>query len=94
MDLSKYTTYRRQVLEAQRAALVANGSGITTGRLMGFDQKAKVTIGVLDELDELAAWLDAREPDYVAPLTEEEKIRWRWAKAHDLEVPEEIAEQL
>lgn len=94
MDLKKYTTYRRQVLTAKRAEIAANTGAINTGRLMAFDRKAGVTVGVLDELDELADWLTASEPDYVAPLTEAEKTRWRWAREHDLEVPADIADQL
>jgi hypothetical protein len=95
MDLKKYTAYRRQSLTARRAEIAAStNAGINTGRLMAFDRQAAVTVGVLDELDELADWLAAKEPDYVAPLTEEEKNRWRWAKAHDLDVPDDIAEQL
>lgn len=94
MDLKKYTTYRRQTLTAERAGIAANSSGINTGKLMGFDRRAAVTVGVLDELDELADWLAAAEPDYVAPLTDEEKTRWRWARDHDLDVPDDIAAQL
>lgn len=94
MDLKKYTTYRRQQLAARRSEIAASTNAINTGRLMGFDRAAAVTAGVLDELDCLAEWLTAAEPDYVAPLTEEEKIRWRWAQAHDLEVPDDIAAQL
>lgn len=94
MDLKKYTTYRRKVLEAERAELAKANPGITTGRLMGFDRKASVTLGVLDELNELAEWMEAQEPDYVAPMTEDEKTRWRWAMDHGFDVPADIVAQL
>ena len=95
MDLRKYTAYRRQVLTAERAELAANtNAGINTGRLMAFDRNAAVAMGVLGELDALADWIDAQEPDYVAPLTDADKTQWRWARDHGLEVPDDIAEQL
>jgi hypothetical protein len=95
MDLKKYTLYRRQVLTAKRAEIAANtNAGINAGGLMAFDRKATVAAGVLDELDALADWLDAQEPDYVAPLTAEEKTRWRWAKVNGLDVPDDIESQL
>ena len=95
MDLKKYTEYRRQVLTAERAEIAANtNAGINTGRLMSFDRRAAVAVGVLDELDALADWLAAEEPDYVAPLTDAEKARWQWAKDRGLDVPDDIAEQL
>lgn len=91
MELKKYTTYRRQVLTAKRAEIVANtNAGINAGSLMAFDRKAGVAVGVLDELDALADWLDAQEPDYVAPLTAEEMARWRWALTHGFDVPADI----
>lgn len=95
MDLKKYTLYRRQVLTAQRAEVAAHtNAGINAGSLMAFDRKASVAAGVLDELDALADWLDAQEPDYVAPLTPEEKTRWAWALEHGFDVPANIVAQI
>jgi hypothetical protein len=95
MELKKYTTYRRQVLTAKRAEIAANtNGGINAGSLMAFDRKAAVASGVLDELDALADWLDAQEPDYVEPMTDETRARWAWALDNGFDVPADVVKQL
>ncbi len=95
VDLKKYVANRRKELQAERAALASrNQMGITTGALMGFDQKARVTETLLAEFENLANWEAEGEPDYVAPLADDEKAFWLKAAARGVEIPDEIKAQL
>jgi hypothetical protein len=94
MNVKKYVEARRTELRAERERLASQSNGITTGLLMGFDQKAKVILVVLDELSNLADWEREGEPDFVPPLSAADREFWKGAKARGMAVSPEIEAQL
>jgi hypothetical protein len=94
MNIKKYVEARRTELKAERERLASQSGGVTTGGLMGFDQKAKVILVVLDELGNLADWEHSGEPDFVPPLNAADREFWKSAKARGIKIPEEIEAQL
>jgi len=94
MDLKKYVGFRRAELKAERESLVGQNQGITTGSLMGFDQKARVVETMLAELDSFADWEANGEPKFIAPLAADEKAFWLKAMNRGVPVPDEIKAQI
>jgi hypothetical protein len=95
MDLKKYAGNRRMELKAERESLSSQmAAGITTGRLMGFDQRAAIIEVVLAELEKLGAWEASGEPEFVPPMGEAERGFWLKALDRGVPVPDEIKAQL
>lgn len=93
--LRRYIAYRREELAFEEKEIQANaGYGIGGGAMVSRGERLRVIETLLNELDKLAAWLDSGEPEYVPPLSAEDKRQWRWAREHGMEVPPHIAEQL
>lgn len=94
MNLKKYVLSRRAELKAEREHITRQTAGITTGRLMAFDQRARVLETLLTELDNLADWVLDGEQDFIQPLDAAEREFWLKVKAQNLPVPDRIEAQL
>jgi hypothetical protein len=90
-----YVAYRRAELAFEERELAATTvSGIGGGYMVSRGERLRAITILLEELDKIAAWLDAGEPEYVPPLSESDKNQWRWAREHGLDVPSHIEQQL
>lgn len=95
-DLLKgYIAYRRAELESEERNIANAGySGIGGGAMISRGERLRMVMTMLEELDKLAAWLEAGRPVYVPPLSTSDRQQWQWAKDHGLPVPPHIEEQL
>jgi hypothetical protein len=57
-------------------------------------ERQKVISVFLDELAEMATWLDSGNLEFIPPMNADQKQQWRFARDHGAEVPPHILEQL
>jgi hypothetical protein len=91
-EVKGFRKYRTGQLTQERLDRSQNG-GLGVG-LAGFNEQARIVGVVLDELVRYNEWLDQGRPEYVPPLSEAEKERWRWVRGQGYDVPDEIYKQL
>lgn len=95
MDLRKYVNYRRAELQAERDRVSRQiQQGISTGSSIKLTQRADIIELMLTELESFLTWESSGQPEFVAPLTPEERLFWGKANERGLTVPEEIKAQL
>jgi len=93
--LKAYIEWRRQDLE-QRMATIAqpNAAGIGTAVHAEVRDGLRRSMAWLGEMREMVRWAEDGEPEYQAPLSEDEKEFWRKAMQRGIEIPGDIKAQL
>lgn len=95
MNLQGYIEYRKAELKAEGERVSQpQAGGISAGRAIEYTRRAEIVLLVLSELERALKWEATGEPEFVVPLTAEERDFWTRAVARGVKVPGEIREQL
>jgi|SRR5580698_4479392 hypothetical protein len=95
LNLQAYVAYRRAEIEHEGREIAARQSGSLGGGLMvARSERLRVLEVLLAELDQLGQWLASGEPEYIPPLSEADKIHWRWVRSKGMDIPAHIEVQL
>jgi hypothetical protein len=93
--LKAYVAYRRAQLTFESNELATSGGSLLGGgSMIARGERLRVIELMLAEFDRLGEWLENGEPAYIPPLSENEKINWRWARDQGAVIPEHIEAQL